>query len=197
MRSTRLRHVLLLSALAALPGCAGGDGPSALTLPGADALPDLSAIKPTALVSGPLPVGPPTEIYTRVARGILTCWFGASGPLKPDYIYHADAAPPSKGGASVIDIRTRDKSASDPRSIRAWRVAILPAPEGATLQIENSKLPDAYAVRLESDVRRWAAAEEGCAEAPVTAGWSADPAPAAEPGKGAKPKVQPASARTP
>lgn len=197
MRSQRFRQIFLVAALAGLTGCAGGEGPSPLTLPGADSLPDLSALKPTSLVSGPMPVGPPTEIYTRVARGILTCWFGASGPLKPDYIYHADAAPPSKGGASVIDIRTRDKTASDPRSIRAWRVAILPAPEGSSLQIENTKLPEVYAVRLESDVRRWAAAEEGCAEAPVTAGWTSQPATAGNPGKTAKPNIQPASAKAP
>ncbi len=39
----------------------------------------------------------PTDVYTRIARGALTCWFGAAGPLKGTHIYHAEAAPASQG----------------------------------------------------------------------------------------------------
>jgi hypothetical protein len=164
MRAKSAPRPLLLIALAPLAGCAG-DAPS---LPSVGAAPDLGAIKPAvAPADGPRPVGAPTEIYTRVARGILTCWFGASGPLKPAYIYHADAEPPSKGGGAVIGIHTRDKTVTDPRSIRAWKLAIIPAPEGTTLEIVNLKLPPAYAEALERDARRWAAGEEGCAPIPV------------------------------
>ena len=150
--------------------------PASLQVSGT-AVAEAAAAATKALSGGPKPVGTPTEIYTRVARGILTCWFGPNGPLKPDYIYHADANPPSKGGASTIDIRTRDATTKDPRSLRAWRVVIEPAPEGPALSVENVKLPNHWADRLGSDVQRWAAAEDGCGEAPVTAGWTADHAP--------------------
>ena len=44
-------------------------------------LADVTAIAPKlAPADAPRPVGAPTEIYTRVARGILTCWFGPGGP---------------------------------------------------------------------------------------------------------------------
>ncbi|MDX2309077.1 MAG: hypothetical protein NW216_12620 [Hyphomicrobium sp.] len=164
-----------------LGGCAlGGEG-SPLAIPaavstGTSAVAEAAAAA-TKVLSGPQkPVGTPTEIYTRVARGILTCWFGSNGPLKPDYIYHADAEPPSKGGASTIDVRTRDTTSKDPRSLRAWRVVIEPKPEGTALLVENAKLPEHWAQRLETDVQRWAAAEEGCGETPVTDGWAANPA---------------------
>lgn len=175
MRVPVLLRGLTLTILGALGGCAGADGPSPLSLPKLDGLPEVSAITAAVTPAGaPLPVGSATEIYTRVARGILTCWFGANGPLKPAYIYHAEADPPSKGGGAIIAIHSRDKEVSDPRSIRAWRLAIVPDPAGTKLEIENRRLPEAFAQRLDSDVRRWAAAEEGCGEGPVTAGWGSE-----------------------
>lgn len=119
-------------------------------------------------------VGTPTEVYTRIARGVLTCWFGAAGPLKTEYIYHADAEPASKGGNSEIKILTRDAEAADPRSIRAYRIAIAPAEGKTKVEIENVRLPELLAARLKQDVERWSGDEEGCGKAPVTAGWAAE-----------------------
>ncbi|MGE5267219.1 MAG: hypothetical protein ACM3L9_07630 [Deltaproteobacteria bacterium] len=181
-RSSRLLPVLAATAI--LAGCSA----SAPSLPSMSAMPDVSAITPKLTpADAPRPVGAPTEIYTRVARGILTCWFGPNGPLKPGYIYFADADPPSKGGGAVISIHKRDREASDPRSIRAWKLAVVPAPEGTTVDIENFKLPPEYAEPLGRDARRWAAGEEGCGEGPVTAGWDANAAaPAAKSSASAK-----------
>jgi hypothetical protein len=119
-------------------------------------------------------IGTPTELYTRIARGALTCWFGASGPLKSGYIYHAEAAPPSKGGRSEIVIRVRDKAAADQRSLRAFRVVIAPGESGSVIEIENVTIAEPLASSLTSDVRRWAAEEEGCSAVPATATWTAD-----------------------
>lgn len=118
-------------------------------------------------------VGTPTELYTRIARGALTCWFGASGPLKSGYMYHAEAAPPSKGGRSEIIVRIKDKDAADPRSLRAYRVSITPGETGSMLETENVKIPEPLATSLGADVRRWAADEEGCSAATATGDWSA------------------------
>ena len=147
-------------------GCSG----SAPSLPSAAAVPELAAVTPKlAPADAPRPVGAPTEIYTRIARGILSCWFGPGGPMKPTYIYHADAEPPSKVGASVISIHLRDREATDPRSIRAWKLAVVPAPEGTTIDIENFKLPPEIAEPLTRDARRWAAGEEECGDGAASA----------------------------
>ncbi len=156
--------------------------PVAAVEPGLPAFPSISALTAGA----PQPVGSATEVYTRVARGALTCWFGASGPLKGPYIYHADAEPPSKGGRAEIVIRTRDKEAADPRSLKAFRVGIQPGGQGTQIEVENVKIAEPLASRLTADVQRWAADQEGCGEAPITAGWTAEQAaavPAAKPGK--------------
>lgn len=169
-------------------GCSGTPGVSPLSLPDpAPAETQAAAPAPEAgssfvpqlpsLSLHKSPVGSPTEIYTRVARGVLTCWFGAAGPLKGRYIYHAEADPPSKGGASQIAIHTKDKDAADPRSIRAYRVAIAQGAERTNVETENFKLDEKLAERLSADVARWAAEEnEGCAAEPATGGWGAQPA---------------------
>lgn len=132
----------------------------------------------TALSAALMPkervIGTPTEVYTRIARGVLTCWFGASGPLKAGYIYHADAEPASKGGNSEIKIMARDPTATDPRSTRAYGIAITPYEGRTRVEAENFRLPEPLASRLKEDVERWSADEEGCGTAPVTAGWSAE-----------------------
>lgn len=133
-------------------------------------------------------VGTPTELYTRIARGALTCWFGASGPLKGKYMYHADAAPPSQGGRSEIKILVKDDTAADPRSVRAYRIVIAPGDVNSILETENSKIPEPLATSMGADVRRWAADDEGCSAAPAAGAWTADQA-APDTKKAAKPKA--------
>lgn len=110
-------------------------------------------------------VGAPTDVYARVARGAMACWFGTDGPLKADYIYHAEAQPPSKGGRAEIVIHEIDRASENPRGLRAYRIAIVPSGEIASLSIENLKLPDRLAGSMENDVRRWAAGAIGCTQA--------------------------------
>lgn len=157
----------LFTLIGSLLGCAGTEGTSLISLQPANPPPNTGAVKPVGdLLLGPFPVGSPTEIYTRIGRGILKCWFGSDGPLKPNYKFYADAEPPSKGGASQISIHIKEETSLDPRSKRAWRVGIVPSPDGTSLQIENIKLPEVFAQPLETDVRRWGAGEEDCSLRP-------------------------------
>jgi hypothetical protein len=107
-------------------------------------------------------VGSPTAVYSRVARGAMSCWFGPGGPLKADYIYHAQADPASKGGKSEIIIHVRDRQSQNQKGLRAFRVVIGPKNETATVDVEILKLPGPLAHSMETDVRRWAAGAIGC-----------------------------------
>lgn len=148
--------------------------PSAGTYdPGA---PSAAATLQGVLLPQDLVVGTPIEVYTRVARGVLTCWFGADGPLKARFIYHAEAEPASKGGRSEIKIMTRDREAEDPRALRAYRIVIQPSDGRTRVEVENVRLPEPLAAQLKTDVTRWSRDEPGCGEGAVTAGWSAEEA---------------------
>jgi hypothetical protein len=177
-----LRPAALLTAVAgATAACGTNNGPGLLALPSAAEL-SVSSV-PTGATLTPLKdrlVATPTEVYTRVARGALTCWFGAAGALRQDYIYHADAAPPSKGGGAEILIFARDESAQDPRSQRVFQIAITSVDGKTRLEVANLKMPEPVAARMNGDLARWAAGEEGCGERPITEGWSAREVPPAE-----------------
>lgn len=147
------------------------------------------------------PVGTPTEVYTRVARGALLCWFGGNGPLKGKYIYHADATPPSRGGKAEIAIHNLDTTGPTPRGNRVYQISIVPeGEEGAAMSVENWKLPDALARKMQSDAHRWAASTDdvACFDEPTDEGWKAGPAattqPAATPEKKTVKKSKPQKA---
>lgn len=154
---------------AAVGGCSG-NGP---TLP---SLPELTGSLTEASI-----VGSPTEVYERIARGALSCWFGTAGPLKAEYVYHAEADPPGKGGKAEISIHERNRIYDTPKGARVYRIAIAAESDTTTLSFENLKLPDPLAAKMEADARRWGSGAIGCAEAQA-GGWSENaPAPPSHP----------------
>lgn len=185
-----LTQIFLAAAL--ISGCAGGGGGApALTLPEMPKMPDLSAVSSITAAAEEPPQGSATELYTRIARGAVGCWFATNGPLKNGYIYHAEADAPSRGGKAEITIHVRDMAAPNPRGAKAYKVAIDPKDEtNAVLATENIKMPEPMAVAMNADVGRWSRGEIGCKGASTAAGWAPEdhtasiaPAPAAKTGK--------------
>ncbi len=115
----------------------------------------------------------PSEIYSRIARGAMACWFSPTGPLKQNYAFHADVAPPSDNAGAEIVIHERDRAAPSPLSLRAYKIVISRKPEGTAVEEQNFKLPEPLAAMMAQDIRRWAGDNLDCsAAAPV-----AQPAP--------------------
>ena len=160
-----LSRLGLLALAAGLPACSGG-----LSLP----LPSL----PTSAPEFP---GSSTAVYTRIARGGNTCWFGPNGSLDRTYIWHATAAPESKGG--VAEILIHERFEKNQRGLKAFSISITPQGEGASVAVENLKMPDAAGKRMTADAYRWARGGVGCAEGDTS--WApVVPEPAAKtPGK--------------
>lgn len=118
------------------------------------------------------PVGSATSVYTRVARGALTCWMGGHGSLKETHLFQADARPKSEGGAAEIGIHERIKNKPNQPGRKVFSITITPVGEGASVTSENLGLPEKQGDAMRADVDRWAAAEEGCLEEPITEGWA-------------------------
>ena len=77
----------------------------------------------------------------------------ANGPLKKDYIFHATADAPSRGGKAQIVIHQRDPTQPNPRGAKAYLVSIDPTGESsATIKTENLKMTDAFAAAMTDDV---------------------------------------------
>ncbi len=117
----------------------------------------------------------PIDLYSKVARGALTCWFGSQGSLKKTHIFHAEAAPEHSGGTVEIVIHERDQGAPSPRSLRTYRVAITPSANGSRMVAENLKMSDAMAKDMRADLARWSTGNSTCGVV-GTGGWgSASP----------------------
>lgn len=182
MRS--LPHRALLGLAPLLSGLIGGCSGNGSSLP---SLPELTG----SVTEAPV-VGSPTEVYARIARGALSCWFGAAGPLKAGYVYHADADPPSKGGKAEISLHERNRLSDNPKGMRAYRITIAAENDATTLTFENIKMLEPVALSLETDARRWATGEIGCTPA-QSGGWSENAPPPPAPEKEGKRKPAPKS----
>lgn len=178
------RLALPVAAAFTLGACTGGGlDTGSLTLPSVSMpkveLPnvDISKIElpKVELPEAALPVvGTPTEVYTRVARGAVNCWFGASGPLKGRYIYHASAESPARGGRAEISVHERDETSKDPRGGRALKIFIAPEGEATKVSYENNRIPADLSDAMRRDVDRWAADKMGCQPIPDQTAWSAE-----------------------
>ncbi len=170
------RAVLLIALAPAIAGCSSAGTDTAALAPSGLSLPNLPTLNSNAVAAPPsieAPVGSPTEIYSRVAQGAVGCWFGTKGPLKKEYIYHAEADAPSRGGKAEITIHVRDMTQPNPRGAKAYKVKIEPKDETATVATENLKMPEAFATAMTADVGRWAHGDTGCATTSTAASWGA------------------------
>jgi hypothetical protein len=149
--------------------------------------------------------GTSTAVYTRIARGANTCWFGPRGTLDRTYIWHARAEPEAKGGMAEILIHERvDKNQ---RGLKAFSVTIAPKGDGSAVSAQSLKIPADVGKQLTADAYRWAKGNIGCREgdsdwAPVAAATKQPAAPKKKPpkaggGQNAENQVEPAAKSLP
>ncbi len=170
VRSGLTAHVAMLGLVTA--GCGGQINPQSLATGALESIP-ASAL---AIAAGhKVPVGSPTEVYSRIARGALSCWLGGQGELRKTHSFHAVAAPRHKGGFSRIIIYRKPK-VPDPKTkgVQAFRIDISKQGNSALVAAENLKLPKALGEKMVVDTHRWASGEEGCIEGGLREGWSPD-----------------------
>lgn len=167
--ANQLPTVLVLAAGIACAACAGG--PQLPNLSDAGILPSASSLTVGAIggeaSSQPFPSA---EIYSRIARGANTCWFGARGRLRKTHLLHADVDPSMNGGSVDMVVHERAVDQPKPWGYKAFRVILkesagfdgTPGAGGTAIAIENSRIPDAEAARMRAEVFQWAAGTEGC-----------------------------------
>jgi hypothetical protein len=193
MLSLRPSSMAFLLVAAALTGCAG-NVPELPSLTGTSSTQEAAPASARGEVASamatspagseeprgiPIPgaIGSATDIYSHIATGAMACWFTASGPLKKEYIFHATADAPSRGGKAEVVVHVRDPSASNPRGPKAYVVEISPKGEAAAdVRVENRKMPASLATAMNDDIALWSKGEKGCALVKAVAAATAPPA---------------------
>lgn len=119
----------------------------------------------------------PAEVYSRIARGALRCWFGPEGSLKKTHVFHAKVDPPSEGGAAEIGVHTRE-TGSNHGVLRALTVTIARSGDGSLVETRNARFAEPQANQMIADVSRWIEGKDDCSIV-GTGGWSATKPPPA------------------
>ena len=132
---------------------------------------------------------PPVEVYARIARGALRCWFGPEGSLKKTHVFHAKVDSPTTGNAAEIAVHTRVEGSSH-GVLRAFAITIAPSGSGSVIEAQNHRFPAEQAELMIADVGRWVAGKDDCSVV-GTGGWNA-----AAPAAGSATTDPPASAST-
>lgn len=115
----------------------------------------------------------PVELYSKVARGALACWFGPKGSFKGSHVFYANASPPTAGGEAEIVIHKKDTVVGDsPRAIRAFKVTFTRSGDGSLMTAENLRFPEPVAKDMYADLARWARGQDGCSVMGA-GGWNA------------------------
>jgi len=182
--------VLISSCAVLLAGCSATGGLAPLPSGQSSIEPGALAIPAAPLETSLVATGSSTEVYAQLARGIMACWLGASGPLRQSYIYNADAQPAAAGGSAEIVLHERDTTLRDQRGIRAFRVQISPDPGGSLVAAASLKMDPRHARAMMKDIAVWAKGGSGC-ELGALFPPPAPPPVAAKPPKAKKNKVKP------
>jgi len=135
-----------------LAGCGSTDLLNTASLPALPKLPDAIAITGHSSSHSENT----HEIYSRVARGAKTCWFGPGKPLVKDYAFDGEAASDADGGAAEVAVHVRTPDQPNPRGGKVFIVSIAKVADGSKLEMESRRIPDVMAEQLRADVARWA-----------------------------------------
>ena len=154
-------------AAAALSGVLAGCASTNSTSQDPSTTSSTTAFTPIALpMFGRSAPGKPSEVYVRIARLAKQCWFAAPAPLQSGYVFTADVSPDSKGGQASIVIFEHNAGqihgANAERGAQAFQVTLTPNGDQTSIGVENTRIPEAFAERMKSDIDRWAAGETSC-----------------------------------
>jgi len=121
---------------------------------------DLEGLTAAALPGETVVSGSPAEVYTRVARGMLRCWFGPDMVLRGRYAFtaKADATP---GGRAEIKIHEKEHDGR--RGLRAFEVRMAPRGDQTVVSAANVRFPAGTGEQMRASVARWAGDNPSCA----------------------------------
>lgn len=137
-----------------LSGCSGTDLLNTSSLPTLPALPNAIAITGHSSSHSENT----HEIYSRVARGAKTCWFGPGKPLVKGYVFDGEAASDADGGAAEVAVHVRTPDQPNPRGGKVFIIGITKVADGSKLEMESRRIPDVMAEQMRANVARWAKA---------------------------------------
>jgi hypothetical protein len=150
--------------VAMLPGCGvslssfglGSSGPGT-SLAEEEATGSTGAAGPTNVAVTRLR---PFDAYVAMGGRIKRCWFNATDPLLPNYVYRADVSP----GGSKVTITVHQRADLGRAGLLTYIIDFKDAGSSTVITTENRTMPPNLAAKMQYDIDRWQRGQSDCSK---------------------------------
>jgi hypothetical protein len=155
--------ILLLLVAAMLSGCGvslssfglGSSGGSGTSLAEEEATGSTGATGPTNIA---VTRATPFDTYVAMGGRIKRCWFNATDPLLPNYVYRADVSP----SGSKVTITVHQRADLGRAGLLTYIVDFKEAGASTVITTENRIMPPELAAKMQYDIARWQRGQSDC-----------------------------------
>jgi hypothetical protein len=89
---------------------------------------------------------------------IKRCWFNATDPLLPSYVYRADVSP----SGSLVRITVHQRADLGRPGLLTYVIDFKQAGGGTVITTENRMMPPGIAAKMQYDIDRWQRGQSDC-----------------------------------
>jgi len=108
----------------------------------------------------------PFDVYVTMGGIIKRCWFNATDPLLPNYVYRADVRP----GGDKVQISVHQKIELGRAGVATYVIDFNQSDSSTVITTQNLTMPPNLAAKMQYDIARWQHGQSDCSKTmPVTA----------------------------
>jgi hypothetical protein len=100
----------------------------------------------------------PLDAYVVMGGRIKRCWFNATDPLLPNYVYRADVSP----GGGKVTITVHQRADLGRAGLSTYVIDFKQSGQATVITTQNRKMPPNLAAKMQYDIDRWQRGESNC-----------------------------------
>jgi hypothetical protein len=102
--------------------------------------------------------GRPFDVYVAMGGRIKRCWFNATDPILPNYVYRADVSP----GGSTVTITVHQRADLGRAGLLTYTIDFKEAGASTVITTENRTMPAELDAKMRYDIARWERGQSDC-----------------------------------
>jgi hypothetical protein len=100
----------------------------------------------------------PLDAYVIMGRRIKSCWFNATDPLLPNYVYRADVSP----GGGKVTITVHQRADLGRAGLSTYVIDFKQQGPSTVITTENRRMSPELAAKMQYDIDRWQRGASDC-----------------------------------
>ncbi|MGH6826333.1 hypothetical protein [Methyloceanibacter sp.] len=110
----------------------------------------------------------PLDAYVVMGGRIKRCWFNATDPLLPNYVYRADVSP----SGSKVTITVHQRADLGRAGLLTYIIDFKEAGSSTVITTENRTMPPGLAAKMQYDINRWQRGQADCSKTMPATAWA-------------------------